>query len=47
MARFVTADDTWGNSKRNDLDPPRRFRIVESPQVDREGPEVIDVGEFS
>ena len=47
VCEYITADDTWGNSKRTDLDSPRRFRIVESPQQDREGPEVLDVGEFS
>ena len=41
----ITAEDTWGNSKTTLLDSPRRFRIVEGPK-DREGPEVLEVGEF-
>jgi len=47
VCEHITAVDTLGNSKSTDLDTPRRFRIVESPQQDREGPEVVDVGEFS
>jgi hypothetical protein len=42
----ITATDTLGNSKTTPLTSPRRFRIVESAEEDREGPKVLEVGEF-
>jgi hypothetical protein len=42
----ITATDTLGNSKTTPLTSPRRFRIVESAEEDREGPEILEVGEF-
>ena len=42
----ITATDTLGNSKTTPLTSPRRFRIVESAEEDREGPEILEAGEF-
>jgi hypothetical protein len=42
----IQAFDTLNQESRTPLDPPRRFRIIESAEDDREGPEVSEVGEF-
>lgn len=44
--RSVTAWDIYGQSTELELDPPRRFEIVEDPDRDSEGPEIISVSDF-
>ncbi len=47
VCTHIQAFDMLGFKTDHPLEPPKRFRIVESPEDDREGPEVLDVGEFS
>ena len=47
VCQEIQAYDGFFQVGRNSLIPPRRFRIVESAEDDREGPEVLEVGEFS
>jgi hypothetical protein len=47
VCQEIHAIDTLHQESRTPLDPPRRFGVVESPEDDREGPAVSDVGEFS
>ncbi len=45
--RVIKAYDVNMMETRHRLDPASRFRIVEEPDADREGPEIMGVGEFS
>ncbi len=47
LCREIQAFDMLNNGSYRPLHPPRQFRIIQSPEDDREGPEVLDVGEFS
>jgi hypothetical protein len=47
VCQEIQAFDTLNQESRTPLDPARRFRVVESTEDDREGPAVLDVGEFS
>ena len=47
VCQEIQAFDMLNQESRTPLDPPRRFRVVESTEDDREGPAVLDVGEFS
>lgn len=47
VCQEIEAIDMLSQESRTPLDPPRRFRVVESTEDDREGPAVSDVGEFS
>ncbi len=47
VCREIWAYDTLQRHTIYPLEPPRRFRIVESAEDDREGPEVLEVGDFS
>ncbi len=47
VCQEIQAFDMLNQESRIPLDPPRRFRVVESTEDDREGPAVSDVGEFS
>jgi hypothetical protein len=45
--REIRAVDRMMQETIHRLEPPKRFRIVESAEEDREGPEVLEVSEFS
>ncbi len=46
VCQEIQAFDMLDQESTTPLNPPRRFRIVESTEDDREGPAVSDVGEF-
>lgn len=46
VCRSVTAWDVYGQATEMELDPPRRFEIVEDQDRDLEGPEIISVSDF-
>ena len=47
VCQEIQAFDMLDQASTTPLNPPRRFRIVESTEDDREGPAVSDVGELS
>lgn len=46
VCRSVTAWDVYGQATQLQLDPPRHFKIVETQELDREGPEILSVSDF-
>ncbi|CAN5541070.1 hypothetical protein BH24ACT21_BH24ACT21_04430 [soil metagenome] len=46
VCRSVVAWDVYGQATEMELDPPRRFEIVEDQDRDLEGPEIISVSDF-
>ncbi len=42
----IVGENSYSALSRHELDPPKRFRIVEHPDDIREGPEVLSVGEL-
>ena len=42
----VITENSWHAMKRHDLNPPKRFRIVEHPDDVREGPDLLAVSDF-